>query len=236
MDHVAEQTEVDRDARDALADLVRAYMRGEIMSGDFDRRNDALGESDDRSVVMLSCDLWQLYDDFDDQPIRVTQETWDWLLRVIAFLRTDLELSTVRRWAWQSKQAVALVGLLVIGGGVAGSVLTGSKVPFVLCWAGVGTFAFFYGQLRWNRPHPEIVAMGRWAPFGSEAQWRSYRYLADQEGIPAYDPARHNSRLETAASRPIHLSWLLLGPLAGAFALPWMLGRAESSIHVVKTN
>jgi len=238
VDAVTDQTDVDRGARDALVGLLRAYLRGEMGAAEFDRCNGndpAIGETGDESVALLSHDLWLLYDDCGDRPICVSRETWDWLLRVMAFLRTDLRLMTVRRWAWQSKQAVALLGLLVIGGGAAGSLASDSKVPFVLCWAGVGTFAFFFGQLRGNRPHPEIVAMGRWAPFRSEAQWRAYRGFVEPEGIPAYDPARHNlPRPEDAVPRPIHWSWFLLGPLAGAFVLPWMLGRAESDIHVVK--
>jgi hypothetical protein len=47
-------------------------------------------DSYDESVRQISKLLYQIHDDTVDHPISVTQTTWDALLRIIAFLETDL--------------------------------------------------------------------------------------------------------------------------------------------------
>jgi hypothetical protein len=227
---------VDRHARDALAELIIAYMKGEIDGAEFeDRKGESLQDNQDPSVRVLDYDLWLIHDDSADHPMSVPHETWDWLLRVIAFLRTDLGLVSERRSMWHRKQLVAGGGLLLIGCGVTMSMATASWIPLILCWATAGTLAMFYAQRYRDCVHPEIEALGRYAPFRSEAQWQRYRPLVAAANIPTYNPAFYpGSPSADAEVQPTSWKWLLLGPFSGVLGLPWMLRRIRHEIHVVK--
>ena len=82
---------VDRDARDALADALAAFMKGQIGAREFERRIDAL-ESEDDTIEGLAVALWTLCDDITNHTICVSQEGWNSLRRILAFLKSDLEL------------------------------------------------------------------------------------------------------------------------------------------------
>src|SRR5262245_53058858 len=85
---LAYETLIDRAARDALADALAAYMRGEIDNFAFD--DVAMGvRTDDRSVLLLGQALWFHYDDIKLHKVSATPEAWDFFRRVIAFLKCD---------------------------------------------------------------------------------------------------------------------------------------------------
>lgn len=83
-------TTVDCDERLKLRDAIIAYMNGTIRTYAFDDLNCDCMDSYDESVRQISKLLYQIHDDTVDHPISVTQTTWDALLRIIAFLETDL--------------------------------------------------------------------------------------------------------------------------------------------------
>lgn len=90
----------DRKARADLRDALVSYMRGDIRTFEFDDRNSVYfekGLTDDRSVREIGSVLWSMHDDFIDHPISVTPEGWLFLMRVVAFLGTELELAPTAR-------------------------------------------------------------------------------------------------------------------------------------------
>jgi hypothetical protein len=230
---------VDRPARDALVELVTVFLHNETGSRELnDRQWQTLADTADASVRMMHYDLCLLLDDFTDHSRAVPRETWDWLIRVIAFLHTDFELTSERRSMWHRKQLVAAGGLLLIGCGATMSLVVANWLPVIFSWAVAGTLAIAYWQLHDGYyVHPEIEALGRFAPFRSEAQWRNYEHLAAAEKLPAYDPAVHNQPPRTDAElKQITCKRLLLAPLYGALCLPWMLRRVGHEIHVVEAE
>jgi|SRR5579863_3089702 len=90
----------DHKARAELRDALVSYMRGDIRTFEFDDRNSVYfekGLTEDRSVRGIGRVLWSMHDDFIDHPISVTPEGWQFLIKVVTFLRTDLELAPAAR-------------------------------------------------------------------------------------------------------------------------------------------
>lgn len=84
---------IDRRARDTLANALAGFMRGAIHSRRFDETvSDCAwgGRVSDPAVVAIAEQLYALYDDFRDGPIRDEVDIRS-LPRVLAFLRSDLE-------------------------------------------------------------------------------------------------------------------------------------------------
>ena len=78
------------DDRRKLRDAIIAYMNGTMRTYAFDDLNSECMDSHDDSVRRISKLLYQIHDDTVDHPVSVTQMTWDTLLRIVAFLGTDL--------------------------------------------------------------------------------------------------------------------------------------------------
>lgn len=78
------------DDRQKLRDAVIAYMNGAISTYAFDDQNCECMDSQDESVRQVSKLLYQIHDDTVDHPISVSKTTWDTLIRIVAFLDTDL--------------------------------------------------------------------------------------------------------------------------------------------------
>jgi hypothetical protein len=85
---------IDRQARTGLRNALVSYMAGAIRTFAFDDQNTACCKTADRSVQEISRFLYNLHDDFIDHPISVTSQGWEVLRRVVAFLDTDLEITT----------------------------------------------------------------------------------------------------------------------------------------------
>jgi hypothetical protein len=83
---------VDRSKRDRIANAIAAYLRGEI-------DNFALGDqirgldTNDNSLCGLSLMIWSLYDDVRRHTVHASPEDWNFLIRCVAYLRTDLEFT-----------------------------------------------------------------------------------------------------------------------------------------------
>jgi hypothetical protein len=92
--------------RRKLRDVVVAYMDGTISTFAFDDRNCDFMDSRDAGVRRLSKLLYQIHDDTVDHPISVSETTWKALLRIVAFLDTDMPLSDEEDnpfWPFQSE-------------------------------------------------------------------------------------------------------------------------------------
>ena len=91
-----------------LRDVLVAYMRGEISTFAFDDLNSAIcDESADESARAVCEQLYLIHDDFINHPISVRRKTWNALLRVAAFLATDLVIrdeSKTESWPFQNEE------------------------------------------------------------------------------------------------------------------------------------
>jgi len=85
-----DMTAIACDDRRKLRDAVIAYMNGTISTYAFDDLNCECMDSRDKSIRQVSKLLYQIHDDTVDHPISVTRQTWDALIRIVAFLDTDL--------------------------------------------------------------------------------------------------------------------------------------------------
>lgn len=86
----AEPMPVDRANRDRAAAAIAAYLRGEI--DNFKLDDETLGlRTRDRAVIDTSLGVWLLYHDIKRHTVRCSPEAWAFLVRCVAFLRTDAE-------------------------------------------------------------------------------------------------------------------------------------------------
>lgn len=89
----------DRKARTDLRNTLVSYMTGEIQSFEFDDQNTQLQgtkTTTDNTVRRISRFLCNIHDDFIDHPISVGPDNWALLRRIVAFLRTDLDIETTQ--------------------------------------------------------------------------------------------------------------------------------------------
>jgi len=99
-------------------------MRGEITSREFDGRARPPG-SRDRTASLYRM-LWATYDDFVGHATHACGEKWQTYQRIAVFLKSDLQLATVRRCVWSPRRLYALVGLCVLVAGLFASREAGS--------------------------------------------------------------------------------------------------------------
>jgi hypothetical protein len=84
----------DRQARDILANALSCFMQKKIRSNVFDETVSYYtcdNTTADRGVVGISQELCNLYDDLTNRPIRVSDDIFETLRRVLLFLQTDLD-------------------------------------------------------------------------------------------------------------------------------------------------
>ena len=216
---------IDRTVRDAQLAALVAFMRREITSGEFDRRIRP-SRSEDRSAGRVYWMLWTGYDDFVDHTIHACADRWNRFRRLAAFLKTDLELETVRRRVWSRRQLYALVGLLVLAAGLLASRRAGSWLPLVAAWAGT---AAVWTTWRPGRAIPaEVAALWRFSPFRDEAQWQRYEPLLSQIDLPPYDPRVHHQPVGDPDRRR-RVVWA--SRLLGGLMIPLVL-----LVHLVPTT
>jgi hypothetical protein len=195
---------VDRARRDAVADSLASFLRGEIRRDEleavlrrFVRPDEAEGQPQvDRDAYLdellaLSC-LEGKY-----RPTSLSEEAWEGTCRHLAFLKSDLE---ERQWHdpggddedWPRMILLArwhTLGLLVASGVAyltswwvfAASTL----VSFLLYQAAMRKFDAAADEERRRRQKQ------RWEshPFADREEWLAHKHLLDAYRLPAYDPA-----------------------------------------------
>ncbi len=199
---------VDRQARDELAKLVIDYMADRIRTDEFDHGNMNI-EDQDPSVRACVGALWFFHDDFVDHPISVSSEGWNWILRIVALLRSDLEMSPKTQKAVRISWRLWLLLIPMAGVGLITLLRTG-QIWLALALGLVSAHPLFWtlGLLSHLCHRVKLALAGAsqsedlW-PFEDKAQWESHRHLLEGLAIPEYDPQVHR--------RPIrpHGGWWL---------------------------
>lgn len=193
---------VDRVARDRFASTLAAYMRGVVDNFALDEAGFE-ADTDDSTVRRLGLAVWYCYDDGKSHPMSVSSEEWESLRRVIAFLRSDLEVhepTGPRRWL-HSKQLVGIATLssLMLAGRQWW--VTSSAAWLMLPGLLVGVPLTLWAYIAPQEPAPPFY------PFANEEQWRSYEHLIEGERLPDYTRETH--------ARPIRdpfVSWVMFIP------------------------
>lgn len=85
---------VDRQARMTLQIAIVAYMSGAIRTFAFEDQYSPCRDSPDESVRYIVRQIEFMHDFLVDHPISVGSDGWEALRRTVAFLGTDMELST----------------------------------------------------------------------------------------------------------------------------------------------
>lgn len=101
---------IDLDARASAAQLLAAYLAGELGPSDFDYRwENATGSSSDPSLRPIGWAAWSTWDDFQDMERRsrdLTRAERDLLERCLRFLESDLP------YGWDTRRPRMLERLL----------------------------------------------------------------------------------------------------------------------------
>jgi hypothetical protein len=225
----------DRLHRDAAANALGAFLRGEIDKGALHKRLRAIvaavekSKEEDKELLPL-CMYLQVWD-LD----AVSLQDWERLVRTLAFLQSDVEpkprgpappdpdeprLVRLARWH--------LLGLMI---GLGIGYFVGWWLP-VACW--VASFLYTEVSVNWrhtNGDQAEDTSHARKAtvdPFESEEAWLAHRHLVEAHRLPAYNPSIHyRPRNPSAAEnvfRPVAF-WFATAMLAGflGLMLAWSL-------------
>jgi hypothetical protein len=190
------QMPVDRAGRDALADALSSFLRGESSGVAFaaEVRRLALATKSEPSNGSTKDDFLEellagyTTCGFNTWPI--SEKEWNGLKRQLAFLKSDLEM---RSWREQSDEFELrrfarwhTFGLLVTFG-----------LAYLTSWFVIVAFSvisFLRFQVVMQRSHSnDEEQRSRWQafyPFADENEWLAHQHLLDPYDFPPYDPSR----------------------------------------------
>lgn len=178
--------------RGEFAELMAAYMRGEISPAEFHKQTAGHRKYDDRAAQTIADELWYHYDNLKGQPVHLTSRAWNQFCRWIAFLQTDYQLEP--KWP-KLKKIPVLVPLLML------LILAASWQfelrVFLLVWFLIGVAWSFLIYLRDQKNlsirngDSDFQQAAGFAPFLSEEDWQANRHLLDKFNLPAYSQEVH---------------------------------------------
>jgi hypothetical protein len=208
----------DRDARDRMADAVRAYMNGEITAFDLD---DALAaatdDTRDKTADAAKLLLWDHYGDVGDARVAASRKDWDALNRLRLLLESDVVLQLVtgpRRWTLRNAIAAAALAWFAYLAEQTGWgwMLVAVAMPF-----GIVSMALA-GWRSWEKKRRQAFA-----PFPSaESLGDARRRVAGFEDAP-FPPDLRERKRKSWFSRTdmddvsLGILWLILSPVVLAF-------------------
>ena len=198
---------VDRANRDKMGKTIVAYMRREIKTRQFEHRT--LARTRDKGAAAAGWQLWLIYDDYINHPVRVSPEGWDHLRRWLAFLRTDYGVVERRPPAAPRPRRLAAVSLLILGVVLVLGLFSVPWLYFFATWAALGIPWTILAWLKWNedehlaKSDPDLTLLWRSEPFLSEADWLAHAHLLDDLDLPAFDPAVHGVPPPKPETRPL---------------------------------
>jgi hypothetical protein len=209
-----EHAQGDRAARDDLIEAVLAYMRREIDNRGLEKRLEPyLGTRRRGKTIALAAELiWCHYDDFRTHFVHPWPGEWDSLRRILAFLKTDRDLTRQRIGVRHWRRWVALAGLALLAAGAAAAWEYRTFEYLAGMWVVVGAA----WVLIWPYPAPtaEVGERARYSPFRDRADWEAHRPLLRDMGVPPYT-SHADDRLDRPAWNALwqDLDWRLLSLL-----------------------
>lgn len=109
---------VDRQARDQMAKVLRAYMAEEILAFEFDKQTSQIMEStQDKIVRELWFILYGCFDDLKNHKVVADRKTWQYFHRILLVLESDGEYQKRYSdwyWNWDQILCAALLATLAL--------------------------------------------------------------------------------------------------------------------------
>jgi hypothetical protein len=192
---------VDRPSRDRLARALAGYLRGEIDNFALDEQVFTSGDRADITLHDVACSLWYFYDDIKSHTVHASPEGWQYLVRCLVFLKTDLESPLASRH-FNPHWPAGILALLGILTGIILATILHTAWACLLALVPAGIMLHVIARISSQRRDLEPPSF---TPFESESQWLSHQQLLDGERIPAYEPAVHARALRSAAHSTILL-------------------------------
>lgn len=237
---------IHRDYRREVADNLAAFMRSEITNKQYLHLGFKQTQIDDNKDITARnwcCVCWW-HPKAEEHFISVQLDVWEHMCRVLAFLETDMEMSSIppadRMPLKHVKKIDDFTGFFkAIGTTIVLSVLYGLSFGinfglFIVAWIGFGVSALIIGGKRnAERLQKRSQDINSYAPFSDKEQWEAHRHLLARFNLPIYDPNIHNKPLKPmkltfreygvqfVTSAPLVIGFLIIfciaAPIVGLF-------------------
>jgi len=183
---------VDRNARDQLAEATIRFLSTEANNNELHNiihKFWGTRASKDESIDLICEQLDSTYDDLFVHTVRMNREEWDWVLRLLAFLQSDLHVERIRWKVPHRRQRLALLWWAL---GAPAAVVGWFLVSPL--WTALAVL--FLGFLSYAVPDhikEDHYPLRRYpfAPFHDEEQAGRHESLLDRAKLPKYDPQVH---------------------------------------------
>lgn len=203
-----------REERRRSAELLAAYMRGEITSSEYldklpkdwvfsDDDGRPTAEARVRNVEPLEHNPAEWVDlKAEEHRVAATPEIWERMRRELAFLESDLvveERELGRRAPYGARAVAVFIGASALLATVSLLVLP-LAWALATAWFGIGLVGYGVRAVCWRWPalvggSPPGTQERPFEPFNNEEQWRAHEHRVEPFQIPAYDAARLNRRV-----------------------------------------
>lgn len=121
---------IDTQARSILFTHIQDYLNKNIKAFEFDEKITSI-ETKDASVQQLVYDLWYYYDDINDHDVRLDRYGWNFMQRVLLFLKSEHNLEIVDRYR-QNKRVAQDRSRLIAGSTLAAQLI--AIITFPQLW------------------------------------------------------------------------------------------------------
>jgi hypothetical protein len=171
--------------RDEFADVMAAYMRGEMAPQEFQARTAVIENFHDTESKNIAEEMWYHYGGLKNNQIKPTCRAWEQLCRWLAFLQTDFGL--VKKWPKLVRipSIFPLLFLLIL---IASYGMSSRFCFMTWFWLGVVWSFMIYLRDQKNlvirNNDQEFQQACRCAPFLSDDDWQTHKHLLDKYSLP----------------------------------------------------
>lgn len=230
---------VSRTRRDAAADALASFLRGERDRAALDTTLNRLaqagaaqrGESSEKDTYLEELLASWLF--FGDRHRPLTEEIWAEMCRHLAFLKTDLE---ARRWPHHGYEDEDRPRQILLARWHTLGLLVAFGVAYLTSWwlfaaATVISFALYMRALRTHDAQKdeergeERKRRLEYHPFADQADWLAHKHVIDEYHLPAYEVGASGEPLPVnkwSAVLAVPVRWAFYLFVAVAFACVYL--------------
>jgi len=225
---------IDREARNRLAEEMRRFLAEESSAFQFDEAVTNIRQgTQDETVQNIAQAVWYFYDDIDDHFVAMTKDDWDYFQRLLLVLESNRHIRFQPRRCWSLTQLVAAFALVGFAGCIWqfgwGQHLLVFAIPLGFVSMGIALWRAKFERLddrNSERLMPFSSLRELRATYGSVDGFQKSRYRSELKQAQIRSSLMHFAlRLKTGAA------WLLLSPIPLAFQT---LPRRRTKMMVVE--